>query len=97
MISTNGLIPALFSGLEKKSLMKENLVLVILFTCLSFPLMTLTEIKKVLREEHTNAVKAGVDELTPVQKFQVFEEVLKGLLDRQQITETQYSKWVNVY
>jgi len=59
--------------------------------------MTLTEIKQVCRQEHANAVSAGVDELTPVQKFQVFEEVLKGLLDRQQITEAQYTKWVNVY
>ena len=59
--------------------------------------MTLTEIKQVLRKEHKNAVTAGVDELTPVQKFQVFEEVLKGLVDRKQITEAQYIKWVNIY
>lgn len=59
--------------------------------------MTLTEVKHVLREEHNNAVAAGVDELTPVQKFQVFEEVLKGLLDRGQITQAQYTKWINVY
>jgi len=59
--------------------------------------MTLTEIKQMLRQEHTKAVSAGVDELTPLQKFQVFEEVLKGLLDRQQITKAQYTKWVNVY
>ena len=59
--------------------------------------MTLTEIKQVLRQEHKNAVTAGVDELTPVQKFQVFEEVLKGLVDREQITEAQYIKWVNIY
>lgn len=59
--------------------------------------MTLTEIKQVLRQEHRNAVIVGVDELTPVQKFQVFEEVLKGLVDREQITEAQYIKWVNVY
>lgn len=37
MISTTGLINALFSGSDKKSLMKGNLVLVMLFTCLSFP------------------------------------------------------------
>jgi hypothetical protein len=59
--------------------------------------MTLTEIKKVLREEHRTAVTAGVDELTPVEKFQVFEKVLKTLLERQQITKAQYIKWVNVY
>jgi len=59
--------------------------------------MTLAEIKQVLRKEHTKAVSAGVDELTPLQKFQVFEEVLKGLLYRQQITEAQYKKWANVY
>ena len=59
--------------------------------------MTLSEIKRVLREEHKNAVTAGVDELTPLQKFQVFEEVLQGLADRGQITQAQYLKWVHVY
>ena len=52
-------------------------------------MMTLTEIKNVLRQEHKSAVTMGVDELTPVQKFQVFEEVLKGLVTRGQITKAQ--------
>jgi len=59
--------------------------------------MTLTEIKKVLREEHNKAVKAGVDELTPVQKFQVFEEVIKGLHEQHHITEQQYLRWIHIY
>jgi len=59
--------------------------------------MTLTEIKKALREEHKKAVSAGVDELTPVQKFQVFEEVIKGLRARNQITEQQYLRWIHIY
>ena len=59
--------------------------------------MTLTQIKQVLRQEHSNAVTAGVDELTPLQKFQVFEEVLMGLLNRKQITKEQFYKWVNIY
>ena len=59
--------------------------------------MTLTEIKNVLRQEHKSAVTMGVDELTPVQKFQVFEEVLKGLVTRGQITKAQYIKWTKVY
>ena len=60
--------------------------------------MTLTEIKKVLREEHGSAVAAndGV-ELLPVQKFQVFEQVLINLLNKGHITLAQFNKWVNVY
>ena len=60
-------------------------------------MMTLTQIKTVLRQEHEAAVTAGVDELTPVQKFQVFEEVLKGLVTKGQITKAQYIKWTKVY
>ena len=60
-------------------------------------MMTLTQIKTVLRQEHEAAVNAGVDDLTPVQKFQVFEEVLKGLVTKGQITKAQYIKWTKVY
>ena len=59
--------------------------------------MTLTEIKQCLREEHKKAVAAGLDPMTPIQKFQIFEEVLMRLLDKGQITGAQFSKWVNVY
>ena len=59
--------------------------------------MTLTKIKQVLRQEHEAAVTAGVDELTPIQKFQVFEEVLKGLVVKGHITSAQYVKWTKVY
>lgn len=60
--------------------------------------MTLTEIKRVLREEHHNTVtKNNGEELTPIQKFQVYEQVLLNLLDGGHITKTQYKKWVHVY
>ena len=60
--------------------------------------MTLTEIKKVLREEHSSAVAAnGGVELVPIQKFQVFEQVLINLLNEGLITGAQFSKWINVY
>jgi len=60
--------------------------------------MTLTEIKQVLREEHKYAVASnGNVELTPIQKFQVFEQVLMGLLEEGTITGAQFSKWINVY
>ena len=60
--------------------------------------MTLTEIKKVLREEHKHAVAAnGNVELTPIQKFQVYEQVLMNLLNEGHITGAQFNKWVNVY
>ena len=60
--------------------------------------MTLTEIKRVLREEHHNIVTKNNDEkLTPIQKFQVYEQVLLNLLDDGHITKTQYRKWANVY
>ena len=60
--------------------------------------MTLTEIKKVLREEHKNAVAAnGGEELVPIQKFQVFEQVLMNLLNEGLITGAQFHKWINVY
>ena len=60
--------------------------------------MTLTEIKKILPEEHKLAVEAnGGVELTPLQKFQVFEQVLMGLLEEGHITGAQFSKWINVY
>ena len=60
--------------------------------------MTLTEIKKVLREEHSTVVSNnGGLELTPVQKFQVFEQVLMNLLNAGHITGAQFSKWVNFY
>ena len=60
--------------------------------------MTLTEIKQVLREEHHAVVESnGGVELIPVQKFQVFEQVLMNLLNEGHITGAQFSKWVNVY
>jgi len=60
--------------------------------------MTLTEIKRVIRETHHEAVTANGDtELTPVQKFQVYEQVLIGLQKEGHITEAQLIKWINVY
>ena len=60
--------------------------------------MTLTEIKRVLRETHSEAIAAndGV-ELLPVQKFQVFEQVLTNLQKQGHITKAQLNKWINVY
>lgn len=60
--------------------------------------MTLTEIKQVLREEHKHAVASnGNVELTSIQKFQVFEQVLINLLNEGAITDEQFIKWINVY
>ena len=60
--------------------------------------MNLTEIKRVLREEHNEIVaRNGGEELIPVQKFQVFEQVLIGLQKEGHITEAQLIKWINVY
>ena len=60
--------------------------------------MTLTEVRKVLREEHKVAVEAnGGVERTPLQKFQVFEQVLIGLLEEGHITGAQFNKWINIY
>ena len=60
--------------------------------------MTLTEVKKALRGEHKVAVEAnGGVELTPLQKFCVFEQVLIGLLNEGLITSAQFNKWINVY
>ena len=60
--------------------------------------MTLTEIKRALRETHAEAIAAndGV-ELLPVQKFQVFEQVLANLQKQGHITKAQLNKWINVY
>lgn len=61
--------------------------------------MTLNEIKKVLREEHRHVVATsnGGNELTPIQKFQIYEQVLMNLLEEGLITGAQFSKWINVY
>lgn len=60
--------------------------------------MTLAEIKKVLREEHKIIVaRNGGEELLPIQKFQVFEQVLMNLLNEGHITGAQFNRWINVY
>ena len=59
--------------------------------------MTLTEVKKVLRETTIENYNNTEIRLTPVQKFQVFESVLSNLLEAGTITEAQFKKWVNVY
>ena len=59
--------------------------------------MTLTEVKKVLRETQIESYNNTKIRLTPVQKFQVFESVLTNLLEAGTITQAQFKKWVNVY
>lgn len=60
--------------------------------------MTLAEIKRTLRETHQMAVDSnGGIELTPIQRFQVFESVLQNLLEDGHITGAQFAKWVKVY
>jgi len=60
--------------------------------------MTLAEIKSALRETHAEAIAAnGGKDLTPVQKFQVFEQVLINLEQVGHITKAQLNRWINVY
>ena len=59
--------------------------------------MTLTEVKKVLRETQIEQYNKTEIRLTPIEKFQVFEKVLTNLLEAGTITQAQFKKWVNVY
>jgi len=60
--------------------------------------MTLAEIKQTLRETHHEAIASnGGIELTPIQRFQVFESVLMNLLEDGHITGAQFARWVKVY
>ena len=59
--------------------------------------MTLSDVRRVLREtsvDHYNRTKI---EFTPLEKFQVFERVLNNLLKEGTISEAQFKRWVNVY
>ena len=55
--------------------------------------MKLTDVKRVLRETY----KENDAVFTPIQKFQVYEQVLMNLLNAGHITGAQFAKWVNVY
>lgn len=55
--------------------------------------MKLSDVKRVLRETYAESDVV----FTPIQKFQVYEQVLMNLLDEGHITGAQFAKWVNVY
>lgn len=60
--------------------------------------MNLAEIKQTLRESHHEVIaQNGGVELTPIQRFQVFEAVLQNLLNDGHITGAQFARWVKVY
>ena len=59
--------------------------------------MTLTEVKKVLRETTITNYNNTELRLTPIQKYQVFYNVVEDLLEKGQITKAQFVRWTTVY
>lgn len=60
--------------------------------------MKLSDIKQTLRETHHEVIaQNGGVEVTPLQRFLVYEAVLQNMLNDGHITGAQFARWVKVY
>ena len=59
--------------------------------------MTLTDVKRILRETTIKNYNKTKIRLTPVEKYQVFYNVVEDMLERGQITKAQFVRWTKVY
>ena len=59
--------------------------------------MNLKDVKRVLKETTIENYNNTEIPLTPVQKYQVFYNVVENLFNQGQITKAQFLRWTTVY